>query len=83
MNNDPFIVITCPHEDCRMSVLIYHHEINCRIFRHAVYIASGEQVPPHLDKQACEELVRKQLVWGCCKPFRLNEQQLPEICDYL
>jgi hypothetical protein len=45
MNDDieiPFM-ITCPH--CGDSVLI--EQINCRIFRHAVYKNTGEQMDPH------------------------------------
>lgn len=83
MSSEPFIIVKCPYEDCHTEILIYRNEINCRIFRHAVYAATGEQVPPHLDKQSCEDLLSKKLVWGCCRPFRLNEQGLPEICDYL
>jgi hypothetical protein len=39
---DEYIIISCPH--CNDSVLIYNNELNCRIFRHAVYKQTGEQV---------------------------------------
>lgn len=75
-----YIIVSCPH--CNESILIYKNEINCRIFRHAVY-KNGENVNPHLPKEECDKLVLTDKVYGCCKPFRLNEQNIPEICEYI
>ena len=67
--SDEYNIISCPH--CNDSVLIYNNELNCRIFRHAVYKQTGEQVYPHLDQQSCENLSKNDLVYGCCKPFEI------------
>ena len=72
-----YLVIECPH--CHDSIIIYKNEINCRIFRHAVF-KNGEQVNPHASKEECERLVD---IYGCGKPFQLNEKDEPEICDYI
>jgi len=80
MTEDYFIV-NCPH--CNESIIIYRNEINCRIFRHAVFRASGEPVNPHLPQQDCERLVASSEVYGCCKPFLLNADNVPEICYYI
>jgi hypothetical protein len=76
-----YIIVICPH--CNDLVQIYKNEINCRIFRHGVYKATNESVNPHLDRESCEKLVESGTIYGCCKPFRLNDQNLPEICDYI
>ena len=60
-------IITCPH--CQEKVLI--EQVNCGIFRHAVFKSSGDQVPPHLPENECLKLIEADAVVGCCKPFRL------------
>ena len=79
--NEDYLIIKCPH--CDLSVIIYHSDINCRIFRHGVYRVSNEPVHPHLDRESCEKLVESGQIHGCCKPFRLDENNIPEICDYI
>ena len=76
-----YIVVDCPH--CKDSIIIYKNEINCRIFRHAVYKNSGQPVPPHLSKEECDRLFSTNEIYGCCKPFKLNENDVPEICGYI
>jgi len=34
-------------------------------------IHPGQQVPPHASQRICDELVEKDLIWGCGKPFQL------------
>ena len=80
MTEDYFIV-NCPY--CNESIIIYRNETNCRIFRHAVFRASGDPVNPHLSQEDCERLVASGEVYGCCKPFRLNAENVAEICDYI
>lgn len=75
-----YIIVSCPN--CNDSILIYNNEINCRIFRHAIY-KTGQQVNPHLPKEECDRLVSNNEVYGCCKPFKLNDENVPEICDYI
>ena len=81
MSDQDYIIVTCPH--CNELAQIYKNEINCRIFRHGVHKATNESVNPHLDRESCEKLVDSGSIYGCCKPFRLNDQDLPEICDYI
>ena len=74
----PFI-ITCPH--CSLEIMI--DEINCRIFRHGIYKASGEQLPPHSTKAECDEAFEKGLIYGCGKPFILDSSCNAVVCDYI
>lgn len=74
----PFIV-TCPH--CSLEIVI--EEVNCRIFRHAVYIKNGEQLPPHSTKAECDEVFRKGMIYGCGKPFLLDSSYNAIVCDYI
>jgi hypothetical protein len=81
MNSTNFEVI-CPH--CQLYVII--EQINCGIFRHGVLKSNNEQINPHLDKQSCDDLVEKNLIYGCGKPFRIVKQGdtfIIEICDYI
>ena len=71
--------VICPH--CQMFVWI--EQVNCRIFRHAVYKENNEPIPPHSSEDECRRLVAENKVWGCGKPFRLSETYEPEICDYI
>jgi hypothetical protein len=61
----------CPH--CRGDVVIRRSDIACGIFRHAVFKATGEPIPPHTSKEECESLFREGLVYGCSLPFRYEE----------
>ena len=77
----PFCVI-CPH--CKMSILI--EEINCRIFRHAVFKQTGEQMPPHSSKSDCDDAFEKGFVYGCAKPFILELKDniwIAVPCEYI
>lgn len=76
-----YFIVECPH--CLDSIVIFHHEINCRIFRHAVYKSTYQQVNPHLSKVECDRLVQSQLVYGCGKPFRINDHLEAETCGYI
>ena len=73
------MLVECPH--CHLMVWI--EQINCRIFRHAVYKENDEPIPPHSSQEECERLIREDKVWGCAKPFRLDDNNEPEICDYI
>lgn len=78
------LIIVCPH--CREPVMIHSREINCAIFRHAVFKDTFQQIPPHASQELCEKWVRKGRIYGCAKPFRLvkqGETYLAEICDYI
>ena len=93
INLDKNFAIICPH--CNTWVLI--EEINCAIFRHGVDKNTGFQIPPHLDKNTCEKLFEKGVIFGCGKPFKVipnqsynsesksddNYKWIGEPCDYI
>jgi len=74
------LIVKCPH--CFEEILIYKNEINCAIFRHGVYKKNYNQIDPHLNKTECDNLFNAGLIYGCGKPFRL-QNDIAEICDYL
>ena len=78
------ILFKCPH--CEHYFIMNINELNCRIIRHAVYKNNFRQVNPHLSKQQCDLLVQDDLVYGCCKPVKItqndNEYSAVE-CDYI
>ena len=76
------IIINCPH--CNIPVLI--SKLNCRIFRHGVFIENGEQINPHSSQQLCDEYVKNKLIYGCGRPFRIiNEGSIYKalVCEYI
>jgi len=78
MNN----IINCPH--CKEPVLI--EKLNCGIFRHGQYKSTGKQIGPHLSREKCDDLIKKNAIYGCGKPFQIIKQQDTikiSICDYI
>lgn len=76
------IIVTCPH--CEYPVEIA--ELNCCIFRHGAFIATGQQIDPHLCREKCDELVHSGQIAGCGKPFRIvmeNGEYVAIVCDYV
>jgi len=74
--------VQCPH--CKEYVII--EQVNCAIFRHGVFKNSHLQINPHLSKYECDELVEKNLIYGCGKPFKVELKDNIWIgieCDYL
>jgi hypothetical protein len=81
MNNEPFF-IECPH--CKQLCEIV--QLNCCIFRCGVMKQSGQQIPPHLPKINCDDLVNRDLIFGCGKPFQIqiiNGLYNVIKCDYI
>ena len=79
-----YYTFECPH--CRNFVQVHKNEINCRIFRHAVYKNSLIQVNPHEKKDNCVRLFETGQVFGCCKPFMLvrqTDKYIVKECDYI
>jgi hypothetical protein len=66
----------CPH--CKTMIIV--EEINCGIFRCGIYKLSGLQINPHLVKDECDRI--KDEIWGCGKPFRIENNKLIK-CDYI
>ena len=84
--NEPPIV-TCPH--CHEYIII--EQLNCGIFRHGVVKTTGKPIHPHASKQACNQYLKKGLIYGCGKPFQivmnsrdnsLNTMEIT-VCDYI
>ena len=78
------IILTCPH--CEQYILIYKNEINCAIFRHAVFKHDYMQISPHMPKDECDNLIATNKVFGCAKPFKIinsNNIYSAVICDYI
>ena len=76
------LFLPCPH----CEELIEIEQINCGIFRHAIYKSNLQQVHPHLPKNQCDELVYHDQVYGCCKPFKIVKQRNDYVlvkCDYI
>ena len=71
-------LVNCPH--CNDLIII--EEINCGIFRHAWYKINHQQINPHLSKTECDELIKNNSIYGCCKPFKIINNRAIE-CDYI
>ena len=52
-----FYFFNCPH--CNQEVIVGIKELNCAIFRHAIYKNNYQQVDPHLQKDECEKLLKE------------------------
>jgi hypothetical protein len=81
--NEDFYYFNCPH--CDSDIIVNKNELNCHIFRHAVFKHNSEPVNPHLSKEECESLLKQDLIYGCCKPFEVissNNKFYAVICEY-
>lgn len=72
------IIVTCPH--CGDQIVI--EQVNCNVFRHAVYRNTMKQIDPHTPKRVCDDLSAKGQVYGCAKPFTLKKE-VAVPCDYI
>jgi len=78
------IEIICPH--CGGMIVVNVRDINCAIFRHAVYKVNMQPIPPHESKEKCKEFFDSGIVYGCAQPFKIikeNEKYIAIICDYI
>jgi hypothetical protein len=75
--------IICPH--CDEPILI--EKLNCCIFRHGALKANGKQIEPHASKELCDFYIKKDMIYGCGKPFQIVQNADGEytavICDYI
>jgi hypothetical protein len=79
-----YICVKCPH--CFDFIIINKNEFNCKIFRHGIYKSNFEQINPHLEKKQCDILITNNLIYGCGKPFsinNINNEYVAYICDYI
>ena len=72
--------VICPH--CGGTVIIDPKELNCAIFRHGVFKNNHKQIPPHASKEECDRYVEKGEIYGCGKPFKVEDGKAI-ICDYV
>lgn len=70
--------VICPH--CKEYAII--EQINCTIFRHAVYKNNLQPINPHAPKEECDRLLANDEIYGCAKPFKYDGKTV-EICDYI
>ncbi len=83
LDNNTYIFM-CPH--CSHITQVPYDQVNCKIFRHAVFISNGEPINPHATKETCDDYIQKNLVYGCAKPLRFIGEApnfTVEICDYI
>jgi len=79
------LIFQCPH--CQDFVIVLKSELNCKIFRHAVYKDTYQPINPHASQAVCQQLLSSNKVYGCAKPF--NVVQLPndtyqvQVCAYI
>lgn len=74
----------CPY--CNGNIQIEKNELNCRIFRHAIFRHDGNQLNPHAPQKECERVVEQNLVYGCAKPFKIINIDGKETiikCEYI
>ncbi len=69
---EEILLFACPH--CGETIGVQRKEVNCKIFRHGIMKHNGQQIDPHLPKDACDRLAADGSIIGCGKPFRLVEQ---------
>lgn len=64
-----YLLFPCPH--CGGEIQVKKTEINCAIFRHAVFKDTWEPIEPHSGKQTVDNLIRLGQIRGCGQPLRL------------
>jgi hypothetical protein len=77
------IIVACP--TCSGDILILEEEINCAIFRHAMY-KDGNFINPHHSKEDMELLIKDNRIWGCGNPFKLiqvDNSYNAILCDWI
>lgn len=78
-----YYIKECPH--CSETILLYHHELNCKIYRHGVFKTDLQQINPHASEEDCNSYIENDMIYGCGKPFRISLEE-DDItltkCDY-
>lgn len=80
MTDEEYCILECPK--CKNLIQIFIKDINCKIFRHAVYKDTNISIDPHASKETIEILKEKDLIYGCGTPLKLVSEDLI-ICDYV
>jgi len=66
-----FYIFPCPH--CQALVMVHHKEINCAIFRHAVFRRNMKPINPHSSEAQCYAYLAQGLIYGCAKPYQMYQ----------
>ncbi len=75
------LILECPH--CNETIIVLENEINCGIFRHAIY-KNWSQFPPHAPKSECDKAKENDYIYGCGKPLKYDQDSKKFIvCDYI
>jgi hypothetical protein len=101
-STDNTAAVQCPHcvaageEEWKTWIEVDRKDFNCKIFRHGIYRLPYEKhgimvpIPPHAPKQLCDELVKKGMIIGCGKPYKVVTKQEgggvivgTEMCGYI
>tara|TARA_B110001450_G_C17482371_1_gene424786 strand:- start:341 stop:619 length:279 start_codon:yes stop_codon:yes gene_type:complete len=83
---DNYYMFVCPH--CGDMIIVHKDDVNCAIFRHGQFKRDGSIINPHAPREYCIDIVKKKLIYGCGKPFRLlrgwyGHYNKAEQCDYI
>ena len=84
MTSENYLIINCPH--CSELTMIFKKDLNCGVFRHAIYKDTFLCVDPHLPKNLCDMLFKERKIFGCGKPFKINyvnDEYIVLVCDYI
>lgn len=83
--DDSLIVFPCPH--CNLQTSVFKRDINCGIFRHAVWKKNNLPIPPHAKKEAVDNWLKTSIIVGCGKQFKLkldkDNKPILEKCENL
>ena len=77
--------VYCPYEDCGVTIEV--EALNCKIFRCAIFKATGLQLNPHASQAECAQLIATGAIYGCGRPLKIDYNQQghleSQICDYI
>ena len=84
-SNGDKLIFQCPN--CLDFVIVFKSDLNCKIFRHAVYKNNHQQINPHTPEPVCKQLFSLGKVFGCAKPFKIiqisdNTYEV-QSCEYI
>ena len=68
---------------CGQAFIVERDQLNCRIFRCGIIKTSGVQLEPHATRGVCEYYYNNGLLYGCGKPFRIDDNLQVVKCDYI
>uniref|UniRef100_A0A6C0J863 Uncharacterized protein n=1 Tax=viral metagenome TaxID=1070528 RepID=A0A6C0J863_9ZZZZ len=61
---------SCPH--CEGIIITEYNQLNCKIFRHGVFIDTLKQIGCHANKIECDKLRKNNLIYGCGQPYEIK-----------